>query len=175
MFCSGCGHALIQGQPVCPQCGRPVVAAVPPIPGMAFLVDAYAGKIKTLGVFWFVYAGLSLLTGFAGMAAFHLFSRHFGSWNDNDWANAPFGPWFWPAIAHLLWVKVMIRVALALAAGWGLMERAPWGRIVALVAAFWNILHFPFGTALAVFTLVLLLGYRNNALYSQLPRVPVSF
>jgi hypothetical protein len=57
---------------------------------------------------------------------------------------------------------------LALAAGWGLMERAPWGRIVAIVAAFLSLLRFPFGTALGIWTLVVLLGYRNSTLYEQL-------
>jgi hypothetical protein len=56
---------------------------------------------------------------------------------------------------------------MALVAGWGLWERTGWGRIVAIVAAFLNILKFPFGTALGIWTLVLLLGYRNSTLYQQ--------
>jgi hypothetical protein len=176
MFCSGCGHALVPGQPVCPQCGRPAMMPVPPIPGMNFLVDACAGKIKTLGVFWFVYAGISLLSGLAGMAFMHAFlGNHFGIWDHGPWNHGPFGPWFWPAILPFVWAVLAVRIGLAVAAGWGLMERAPWGRFVALVAAFLNILKFPFGTALAIFTLVLLLGYRHNALYSQLQRTPMTF
>jgi hypothetical protein len=172
MFCSGCGHALVVGQPVCPQCGRPAVAPVPPIPGMAFLVDAYARKIKTLGLFWFIYAGWRLLGGLSGMAFLHAFSnRHFWFLGGGPWH----GPWFWPAFMPFIWFSLAVTAGLALAAGWGLMERAPWGRFVALVAAFLNILHPLFGTALAIFTLVLLLGYRNNALYGQLPRTPIAF
>jgi hypothetical protein len=168
MFCSGCGHALAPGQGYCLQCGRPAAVPVPPVPGMNFLVETYASKIRTLGVFWFIYAGLNLLIGLAGMAFVHAFvGHHWGGWNHGPW-DGPFGPWFGPAILHLAWTFTLLRVALALATGWGLMERTQWGRFVALVAAFLNILHFPFGTALAIFTLVLLLGYRNNALYSQL-------
>jgi hypothetical protein len=48
------------------------------------------------------------------------------------------------------------------------MERAPWGRIVAIVAAVFSLLRFPFGTALGIWTLVVLLGYRNSTLYDQL-------
>ena len=175
MYCSGCGHALAPGQPVCPQCGRPAAVSAPPVPGMAYLVATYASKIKTLGIFWIVYAGLNLLFGFMGMAFLRAFSNHWG-WSHGPWGDGfPFGPWFGPAMIHFAFVVVLVRTALALAAGWGLMERAQWGRFVALVAAFLNILKFPFGTAIAVFTLVLLLGYRNNTLYSQLPGTPVGF
>jgi hypothetical protein len=73
-----------------------------------------------------------------------------------------------PAFLHFAWVFLVLRAALALAAGWGLMERAPWGRIVAIVAAFLSLLRFPFGTALGIWTLVVLLGYRNSTLYEQL-------
>jgi hypothetical protein len=48
------------------------------------------------------------------------------------------------------------------------MERAPWGRIVAIVAAILSLLRFPCGTALGIWTLVVLLGNRNATLYEQL-------
>jgi hypothetical protein len=63
---------------------------------------------------------------------------------------------------------IVVRAGLAFAAGWGLMERAPWGRVVAIVAAFLSLLKIPFGTAIAIWTLVTLLGYRNTSLYDQL-------
>jgi hypothetical protein len=176
MYCSGCGFALAPGQPVCPQCGRPAAAYVPPVPGMNFLVDSYANKVRTLGVFWFAYAGLNLLLGLAGMAFMHAFiSNRFGFFDHGSWSHGafPFGPLLLPAMLRFAWVVLTVRVGLAVAAGWGLMERAPWGRFVALVAAFFSILKFPLGTALAIFTFVLLLGYRNNALYSQLPQRPL--
>jgi len=173
MYCSGCGLALAPGSQVCPQCGRPVGIPVPPIPGMAYLVENYSSKVKTLGVFWLVYAGLNLLMGFVGLAFLRAWMAHWG-WNHGPWDNGfPFGPWFGPALVHLAFAAVLVRSALAVAAGWGLLERTQWGRFVALVAAFLNILKFPFGTALAIFTLVLLLGYRNTALYAQLHHTPV--
>ena len=50
----------------------------------------------------------------------------------------------------------------------GIDGARPWGRVVAIVAAFLCILKIPFGTALAIWTLVTLLGYRNTSLYDQL-------
>jgi uncharacterized membrane protein (DUF2068 family) len=64
---------------------------------------------------------------------------------------------------------MVVRSALAVFAGWGLMERAPWGRVVAVVASIFSLFHiFPIGLALGIWTLVTLLGYRNTTLYDQL-------
>ena len=150
-----------------------MAAAVPPIPGLQFQVESYAGKVKALSIVWFIYAGLSLLLGFMGMAfAGAYFSGHFGPWMHGPWAGGPFRPeWLGPSFFHFVWIFVLVRAGLALAAAWGLMERTQWGRVVAIAAAFLSILKFPFGTALAIWTLVTLLGYRNSTLYDQLPQV----
>jgi ABC-type glycerol-3-phosphate transport system permease component len=71
-------------------------------------------------------------------------------------------------ILRFAWMAVVVRVGLAAVAGWGLYERAQWGRIVAIVAAILSLLRFPLGTALGIWTLVVLLGYRNSTLYEQL-------
>ena len=167
MFCSGCGQVLAPGQGLCPQCGRPVAAQVPAVPGFQYQLESYAGKIKALGIFWFVYAALVITTGLAGLAFANAFlSGHFG-----PWGHGPMPPWFFgPAFLKFAWVVIVVRAGLALVAGWGLMERCQWGRIVAIVAAFLSILKFPFGTALGIWTLVMLLGYRNTTLYDQLER-----
>ena len=171
MFCSGCGQALAQGQPVCPHCGRPAAAAPPPlVPNLAFEVANYANRVRALSTVWFIYGGLSLLLGIVGLAFANSFLNGGGFWMHGPWArgNFPLGPGFGPAIIHFAWIMVIVRSGLAFAAGWGLMERAPWGRVVAIVAAFLSILKIPFGTALAIWTLVSLLGYRNTTLYDQL-------
>ncbi len=170
MFCSGCGQAIAVGQPVCSQCGRPVAPVVPPVPGMQFQLESYAGKVRALSVVWVIYAGYSVLRGLAGLAIFHaFFSNHFGNWGHGPWNDGSMPPeWFGFAIFHFIWIAVMIRVGLALVAAWGLHERTQWGRIVAIVAAILNLPHLLLGTALGIWTLVVLLGYRNTTLYEQL-------
>ena len=168
MFCSGCGQAIVPGQPVCAQCGRPVAPLVPPVPGLDFQLESYAGKVRALSVVWFIYAAYSLLVGFAGLTFAHaFFFNHFGNWGHGPWADGP-PMWLGPAIFHFVWVAVVIRAALALVTAWGLYERTQWGRIVAIVAAILSLIRFPFGTALGIWTLVVLLGYRNSTLYEQL-------
>ncbi len=171
MYCSGCGSALAPGQVACPQCGRPAAPPVPPVPGLEFQLQNYASKIKALSVVWFIYAAFSLIAGFVGMAfARAFFAGHFGPWMHGPMGGGnPMPPmWFMPAILHLAWAFIVLRSGLALVAAWGLLERAQWGRIVAIVAAFLSLLKFPFGTALGIWTLVVLLGYRNSTLYDQL-------
>lgn len=170
MFCSACGQAIQAGQAFCPQCGRSVAAPVPPVPGLQFQLESYAGKVKTLGVVWYIYAGLALITGFIGLAfANAFFHGHFGPWMNGPWVRGPLPPgWVFPAALHFAWIAIIVRTALAFLAGWGLTEHTQWGRIVAIVAAFLSLLKFPFGTALGIWTLVVLLGYRNSSLYDQL-------
>jgi hypothetical protein len=137
---------------------------------MQFQLENYAGKIRALSIAWFVYAGLCLLLGFAGLAFAHAFlSHHFGDWGNRGYSYGPNPEWLGPALLHFAWIFIVVRSGLAVAAGWALMEHSRGGRILAIVAAFFCILKFPFGTAIGIWTLVLLLGYRNTTLYEQLP------
>ncbi len=170
MFCSACGQALVPGQPVCPQCGRPLAAQVPSIPNFDFQLSNYASRVRALSIVWFIYGGLSLAFGLAGMIfANAFFSGNFGPWAHNPWSHGPWGPGFiGPALVHFFWALLIVRSALAFLAGWGLMERTQWGRAVAVVAAILSLIRIPIGTGLGIWTLVTLLGYRNTTLYDQL-------
>jgi hypothetical protein len=140
------------------------------VPGLQFQLESYAGKVKALGILWLVWAALSMAFGVVGLTVAKAFLfGHFGPWMNGPWAHGPLPPeWLGSAIMQFAWVILLVRAGLALAAGWGLMERTQWGRVVAIVAAFFNVLKFPFGTALAIWTLVVLLGDRNATLYDDL-------
>lgn len=164
MYCSGCGHALAPGQVVCSQCGHQSAPPVPPVPGLQFEVENYANKIRVLSIFWYVYAGLGFLLGIAGLT----FAKAFFSGMMGPWAHGPMPFFFGPAVLHMIWIGLVIRSLLAVAAGYGLMTHQPWGRLVAIIAAIFCMLKFPWGTAMGIWTLVVLLGYRNESLYNQL-------
>src|SRR3974390_1588691 len=119
MYCSGCGQSIEQGQTFCSRCGRPLPVA-PAVPGLQFQLDAYAGKIRTLSMVWFIYAGITLVLSFMGLAFAHaFFYNHFGPWPHAPWMNGPFRPeWFGPAVLQFVWVFVALRAALLFAAGW---------------------------------------------------------
>lgn len=143
---------------------------MPPVPNLDFQLQNYASRIRALSIVWFIYGGLSLALGFVGMFFVNSWLHgDFGPWAHGPWGHGPWGPdFFGPAFVHFIWAMLVVRAALALIAGWGLMERAPWGRVVAIVAAIFSLLRFPIGTALGIWTLVTLLGYRNTTLYDHL-------
>jgi hypothetical protein len=143
---------------------------VPAVPGFQFQLENYASKIRALSLVWFLYAAFSLFTGMAGLTFAHAFlTNHFGNWNHNAWSDNAGPPvWFFPMILRFAWTKLLVSTGLAIMAGLGLRERAQWGRIVAIIVAFLSLLHFPFGTVLGIWTLVLLMGYQNSTLYAQL-------
>jgi hypothetical protein len=119
-----------------------------------------------LGILWLVWAGLSLLFGFAAISFLRGFlSGDFGFWG-HDQPNFP--GWLGPALIHFAWLMICLRAIVCAIAGWGLLERTQWGRIMAIIAAVISLIKIPFGTALGIATLVILLGYRNSMLYDSL-------
>jgi hypothetical protein len=173
MYCSGCGQQLEPGQTNCPKCGRPITPLASPavpmgvssVPGFGFELESYRSKVKALAIVWFVWAGLGLLMGFAALT----FARAFFMGGFGHWMNgAPPPPFVFPGIISFIWAMLVVRAALAALAGWGLLQQEQWGRIVAIIAAILSLLKFPFGTVLGIWTLVMLLGYRNSTLYEQL-------
>jgi hypothetical protein len=51
-------------------------------------------------------------------------------------------------------------------AGWGLLKRKPWSRILALVVGILGLVNFPIGTAIGVYTLWVLLHPESTAYFS---------
>jgi uncharacterized membrane protein (DUF2068 family) len=79
-----------------------------------------------------------------------------------------FPEWFGTALIHFAMTMVILRAVVCAVAAWGLLERTQWGRIMAIIASVICMLKIPFGTALGIATLVILLGYRNSTLYDSL-------
>ncbi len=188
MYCSGCGQALVTGQEFCPKCGRKHGVGEPrlraaqnvspgaPQPGYwagagAYQLAALERKVNVLGTAWLVYAALSAMAA----AAAYLFFRGMGGghnflapWTGHGWGHRfGFATPFWLRFAG---AAAAFRVGLAVAAGVGLLQKTSWGRWIAVVAAVISLLHFPLGTALAIWTLVLLLKSPNAALYEAMAR-----
>jgi hypothetical protein len=56
-------------------------------------------------------------------------------------------------------------------AGWGLMARYPWARMLAIILGCISLIHFPLGTALGIYTLWVLVPEDAGAEYQSLARV----
>jgi hypothetical protein len=113
-------------------------------------------NLQTLGILWCVLGVYRVVSGLIGILFLRAFTTH--NFGDDRWMfgghlHGPFMPmWiggFWPIIA----VATVFAAALALVAGFGLLNRRPWGRVVAIIAAILALLKFPLGTALGIYTL----------------------
>jgi hypothetical protein len=51
-------------------------------------------------------------------------------------------------------------------AGFGLLKRQPWARLLTMIVAVMDLLYIPFGTALGIYTLWVLLQDESNAILS---------
>lgn len=95
---------------------------------------------------------------------------YFTFWRHSDWflgSDFPFrGHWLWPLAGLSLAASV-----LGVITGWGLLERQPWARMLAIVVACLSLIHIPFGTALAVYTLWVLLPAESEQEYRRISGV----
>lgn len=167
MFCSACGQPVDEYAAFCPRCGRqvtPIATATPP----PWIWTRVHRHLHTLGILWLVYAGYTLLMWmmfvpfFAGMVHGWGFPR--GGWGEGF--HFPFAqmPWLFPLIT----AATLLRGVLCVATGIGLLRRAGWARMLAIVAAFLTLIKLPFGTALAIYTLWVLLPSASGQEYEQL-------
>jgi hypothetical protein len=62
----------------------------------------------------------------------------------------------------------MLSGVVGVVAGWGMLERRPWARLLAIILGFLNLVDMPFGTALGIYTLWVLLPQRNAEEYEEL-------
>jgi hypothetical protein len=168
MYCSACGQPMDPYQPYCPRCGRQATA-IPTAPPPPWSWSRVHRHVHTLGILWIAYAGWILLHWvmvapfLAGM--FHGWDRPFGHGYDGFYA-FPFAhmPWFIPLITVIL----AGRAILCIVTGWALLKRYPWARALAIVTAILTLIRPFTGTALAIYTLWVLLPSASGQEYQQI-------
>ena len=158
MFCQNCGTEVQPGQKFCRGCSRPLGDYA-----MAAQTSRLQRNLQLLGIFWIAYSAISVLGGvILVILANTLFGRmgHAGA------------PLFLQPLLTAVGAFLIVKSALGIAAGWGLMQREPWARILAVVLGFVALINLPFGTALGIYTIWVLLSpgaddeYRAMALHS---------
>ncbi len=75
------------------------------------------------------------------------------------------GPGFLRPLLSVVAILIMAKAALGFVAGWGLLQREPWARILTLVLAFISLFNVPFGTAVGVYTMWVLLPGESEREY----------
>jgi hypothetical protein len=158
MFCNRCGTEMQASSAACPNCGRRMADALREV--------AQGGRLERhlpiLGVLWMVIGGLFLIPAaglmvFGGGIRLMLHAR---------------GPW--PGLFQLLLFvaggSFTILAAGGVCVGLDLMQRASWARTAAIILGILALFHPPFGTALGVYSLWVLLAAESGDEYQCLAR-----
>lgn len=91
--------------------------------------------------------------------------RHFGDW-PFGWGGLHGPPWM--ALLPVFVTMTVVMSALAVFAGVSLLNRKPWGRVLAIVLAVLALFKFPVGTALGVYTLWVLTPVSSSMEYDAI-------
>jgi len=149
MFCDACGAELASQQQFCSRCGKKVVGGTSlayPRPGRV------QEHIRLLGILWLAMSALNAVAGFAILLFANAILPHLG-----EMGGPPVPEGFLRPIVNILGIYILVKAALGFGAGWGLLQRESWARMLTLVLSFFALFHVPFGTALGIYSLWVLL------------------
>jgi hypothetical protein len=112
-----------------------------------------AGHVRLLGILWLAISAFRLIPGlflvaFAG-------ARGFG----------PDIPAFVSTLLPAIGMVFLFCAAIGIAAGCGLLARQPWARMLAIVFGALSLIDIPFGTAIGIYTLWVLLPAESEQEY----------
>lgn len=116
------------------------------------------GHTKALGVLWIIYGVLGILMGLLILGV--LFGISFLP-NDHE------SPIILRTVAIAGGGLIALLSLPEVIAGFALLNFKEWGRILSLVVAVLNVIWFPFGTALSIYTFVILLNTETIALFKK--------
>jgi hypothetical protein len=161
MFCDGCGSAVQPGQSFCSKCGKQIV-------GPVSLTQPRRGRVqehvRLLGLFWLA---LSAFNTIAGIVLYVIANTLMVHLHRADPEGGP--PAFLTPLLSTIAVLLLAKAAIGLFAGWGLLQKEPWARVLVLVLAFIALFtNIPFGTALGIYTMWVLLPAESEEEYEAM-------
>jgi hypothetical protein len=159
MFCDACGTQLQGNQRHCSGCGKMVTGYIEGYPVRSRIQE----HVRLLAILWFALSAFEALGGIVLLVLANTLFLHV---SEMTHAPAPAGS-FLHLLFMVLGLFVLAKSAAGFLTGWGLLNREPWARIAALVLGFLALIHPPFGTALGVYTLWVLLPANSEAEYAK--------
>jgi hypothetical protein len=180
MYCDVCGRPFNSGTRYCSSCGKQLMTGPAPrtMPTTAAARAAGDGRVRRnislVAGFWLAN-GIFRLIEVGGMMIFRrLFFQDAWGWpGSGRWpfgGSFGFSP-FWMGGIFSAAILLALVGGLHLLLAWGLSERQPWARILGIVVGFLALIRFPFGTALGIYTLWVLLPERSGREYDEMAGV----
>ncbi len=159
MYCDRCGSELRGNEQFCHSCGKPLAPVTAPA-----RTGRIASHLRVLGILWIVYSAMHLLGG-AFIATVLPVGMRWGRHAVFGWGSGHF--WLPGGFFGMLGGFVLVMSILGIIAGWGLLERKPWARALAIVFGCLALFSFPLGTALGIYTLWVLASSDSGRQYHE--------
>lgn len=153
MFCDGCGTQISGSATFCSRCGKSL-GTTPLMPRQGRI----AGHVRLLGILWLALSALRLIPG--------LFLMALGSAR----LFPPDVPPFLHAVLPGIGMVFLFLAGVGIAAGCGLLARQPWARMLTIIFGALSLIDIPFGTAIGVYTLWVLLPAESEQEYKTMSR-----
>jgi predicted nucleic acid-binding Zn ribbon protein len=161
MFCDACGTAVQPGQAFCSRCGKQIVG---PVTALQQRPGRVQSNLHLLGILWLA---ISAFNSIGGVVLYVLANTLFAHLHElGAPPEAPTG--FLRPLLSVIGIFVLAKAAIGFIAGWGLMQREPWARVIALVLGFISLFNIPFGTAVGIYTLWVLLPAQSQQEYDSM-------
>jgi hypothetical protein len=153
MFCDGCGTQISGSATFCSRCGKSL-GTTPLMPRQGRI----AGHVRLLGIFWLALSALRLIPGLFLMA--FMTTRGFG----------PGIPLFLHEFLPAIGMIFLFLAGIGIAAGAGLLTQQPWARMLAIIFGAVSLIDIPFGTAIGIYTLWVLLPAESEQEYKTMSK-----
>jgi hypothetical protein len=160
MFCDRCGTQIQPDQRFCGRCGKdfagePVYAAPRP--------SRVAQHVRLLGILWIALSALNAVVGLVLLILANTVFMHLHEMGAPP--DVPTG--FLHSLFSAVGTVILLKSAAGFIAGWGLLQREPWARVLTIVLGFLALFHIPLGTALGIYSLWVLLPAASDVEYAE--------
>jgi hypothetical protein len=120
--------------------------------------------VRLLGLFWLAFSAFNTV---GAVILYVLANTLFAHMRELGAPEAPTA--FLRPLLSVVAILLLAKAALGFLAGWGLLQHEKWARIITLVLAFVSLFtNIPFGTALGVYTMWVLLPSESDREYEAL-------
>lgn len=126
--------------------------------------------IRILGILNLIFGGLNLLGALIVFLIFGGISGFLAVLGAVEDPEAAVAAGIVGIVGFCIIALIVLYTIPPMLAGWGLLKGYGWARILAIVLAIFDLFSFPLGTALGIYTLVVLLDSRASAEFAGRPQ-----
>ena len=165
MFCDRCGTPVQADQRFCNHCGRQFSDALVRARSSPNRVQEH---VRLVGILWLALSAFNVVAGLVLLIVATQLIPHI---QQSGQAGSDFPGEFLTTLLGVIGVAILVKAVAGFAAGYGLLQREPWARMLTLVLSFLALFNFPLGTALGIYSLWVLFPAESEREYQAATRV----